>query len=265
MIEGDRLHFHSISSSSNPLLKDLRRSILRGSLTERGLCVAESFHLLREALRSERRVDAVIASESARRSIEEHFAGENLNIALVPDQLFKTIATTETSQGLIALVEPPVWTIDDLFTTRSLIVVLDGIQDPGNAGTIVRTAEAFAATGVMFLKGSVSPFNSKTQRAAAGSLFRVPFTSALDPAIARAALQQNRLQIFAGMPHTGNGERPKLQRPCALVIGNEGRGVSAEFHTLAEPVSIPTAGVESLNASIAAAILLYEAYRDESV
>jgi len=138
--------------------------------------------------------------------------------------------------------------------------VLDGIQDPGNAGTIVRAAEAFAATGVMFLKGSVSPFNSKTLRASAGSLFRVPFVAALDPAIGRAALQQNRLSIYAGMPHAGEAARPRMTRPCALVIGNEGRGVSEEFRSLAEPVSIPTAGVESLNASIAAAILLYEAY-----
>jgi RNA methyltransferase, TrmH family len=234
------------------------------------MCVAESFHLLREALRSNRLVDAVIASESTRRAIEEQFEGEDLNIALVPEPLFKTIAATESSQGLIALVEPPAWKIDELFTTRSLIVVLDGIQDPGNAGTIVRTAEAFAATGVMFLKGSVSPFNSKTLRASAGSLFRVPFVAALEPAIARAALQQNRFRIFAAMPdksmpHEGVGERLKLQRPCALVIGNEGRGVSADFRSLAEPISIPTAGVESLNASIAAAILLYEAYRDESI
>jgi TrmH family RNA methyltransferase len=206
-------------------------------------------------------VDSVIASESARRAIEEQFSDENLNVALVPEQLFKTIAATETSQGLIALVEPPEWKIDQLFTSASLIVVLDGIQDPGNAGTIVRTAEAFAATGVMFLRGSVSPFNSKTLRASAGSLFRVPFVAALEPAIARAALQQNRIQLYAGMPHEGEHTRPKIERPCALVIGNEGRGVSEEFRSLSQAISIPTAGVESLNASIAAAILLYEAYR----
>jgi TrmH family RNA methyltransferase len=227
------------------------------------MCVAESFHLLREALRSQRRVDAVIASEAARRAIEEEFDGADLNIALVPDQLFKTIAATESSQGLIALVEPPVWKIDDLIVPDCLIVVLDGLQDPGNAGTIVRSAEAFAATGVLFLKGSVSPLNAKTLRASAGSLFRVPFVAALEPAVARAALQRNRIPIFAAMPHAP--ESVNLRRPCALVIGNEGRGVSGEFRNIAEPVSIPTAGVESLNASIAASILLYEAYRNGPV
>jgi TrmH family RNA methyltransferase len=253
------------------LIKDLRRAILRGSLTEKGLCAAESFHLLREALRSGRRVDSVIASERVQRAIEEQFGNDELSVALVPEQLFQTIATTEASQGVIALVEPPEWPIDRLFAGETLVVVLDGIQDPGNAGTIVRAAEAFAATGVMFLKGSVNPFNPKTLRASAGSLFRVPFVAALDPAIARAALQQNRIRVYAAMPHAGNGarplherpfdERPKLSRPCALVVGNEGRGVSEEFRTLAEAVSIPTAGVESLNASVAAAILLYEAYQ----
>jgi RNA methyltransferase, TrmH family len=223
--------------------------------------VAESFHLLREALRSGVRVDAVIASESARRAIEEQFSGANLNIALVPDQLFKSITSTESSQGLIALVEPAAWNIDQLFTTDSLVVVLDGIQDPGNAGTIVRTAEAFGATGVMFLKGSVSPFNPKTLRASAGSLFRVPFVAGVEAPIARAALQHNRVALFAAMPQADDHERPKLRRPCAIVIGNEGRGVSEEFRTSAEAVSIPTAAVESLNASIAAAILLYELYR----
>jgi TrmH family RNA methyltransferase len=96
-------------------------------------------------------------------------------------------------QGLIALVEPPVWQIERLFQASGVLVVLDGIQDPGNAGTIVRTAEAFGASGVVFLKGSVSPFNAKTLRASAGSLFRVPFVSALEPAIARCV---KRLNVF---------------------------------------------------------------------
>jgi RNA methyltransferase, TrmH family len=254
--------FLSISSPANPLLKDVRRALLRGTLTSQGLCAAESFHLLREALRSNRRVEAVLASESARSAIERQFPEwPDLNIALVPDQLFSSLSTTEASQGLIALVEPPVWQIERLFQASGVLVVLDGIQDPGNAGTIVRTAEAFAASGVMFLKGSVSPFNAKTLRASAGSLFRVPFVSSLEPAIARAGILQHRLHLYAAMPQHARNGRPILKRPCALVIGNEGRGVSDEFREGAEPIAIPTSGVESLNASIAAAILLYEAFR----
>jgi TrmH family RNA methyltransferase len=255
--------FLSISSPANPLLKDVRRALLRGTLTSAGLCAAESFHLLREALRSRRRVEAVLAAESARGAIERQFPEwRDLNVALVPDQLFSSLSTTEASQGLIALVEPPTWQIEQLFQVSGVVVILDGIQDPGNAGTIVRTAEAFSASGVMFLKGSVSPFNAKTLRASAGSLFRVPFISSLEPAIARAGILQHRMRLYAAMPQATNQPgRPVLKRPCALVIGSEGRGVSDEFREGAEPVAIPTNGVESLNASIAAAILLYEAFR----
>src|ERR1700730_10079350 len=136
------------------------------------------------------------------------------------------------------MVERPCWKIEQLFRPDSLVVVLDGIQDPGNAGTIARAAEAFGATGVLFLKGSVSPFNPKALRAAAGSLFRVPFAYGLDSALARAALQQNKLDVFAGVP--SNSQLPSkpldqvdFTRKCALIIGNEARGVSPQLRSAA--------------------------------
>src|SRR5579862_8152552 len=154
----------SITSAANPLVKDIRRAIARGGLTDEGLCIAETFHLLKEALRSERDVPVVILSESARSSV-----GVNgRRTVILPDPLFQSIASTETSQGVIALVRPPEWSIDQLFRGQSMVVVLDGLQDPGNAGTIARAAEAFGATGLIFLKGTVSPWNPKTLRASAG-------------------------------------------------------------------------------------------------
>jgi TrmH family RNA methyltransferase len=135
-------------------------------------------------------------------------------------------------------------------------------QDPGNAGAVVRAAEAFGATGLMFLKGTVSPHNPKTVRASAGSIFRVPLVSGLDETLARAALEQRRLDIYAAMPA---GKRDlgdcDLTRPCALIIGSEGRGVSERLRSAALDLRIPVAGVESLNAAMAAGILLYEARR----
>jgi TrmH family RNA methyltransferase len=142
------------------------------------------------------------------------------------------------------------------------VVVLDGLQDPGNAGAILRAAEAFGATGAIFLKGTASPFNPKTLRAAAGSLFRVPFLYGMEPALALAALRDARLQLYAAVP---SAEQPladvDLTAACGLIIGNEARGVSRELRAAASAVSIPTAGVESLNAAMAAGILLYEARR----
>src|SRR5579883_3293928 len=167
----------TITSAANPLLKDVRRAIVRGSLTHEGLCVAETFHLLEEALRSDCDVKTVLAAEAHVRRL----AG--VKVAILPDRLFQSLAGTETSQGVMALVRPPVWTLEQLFRGRALVVVLDGVQDPGNAGTIVRAAEAFGATGALFLKGTVSPHNPKALRASAGSLFRLPYLAGVDAAL----------------------------------------------------------------------------------
>jgi len=255
----------TVTSAANPLVKDLRRAIARGGLTSEGLCVAESFHLLEEALRSECHVPVVLASESVKATVERHVAGlRGPRTIVLPDKLFQSIAATETSQGVIALVQPPEWTLEPIFRGRSLVIVLDGIQDPGNAGAIVRAAEAFSATGVIFVKGTVSPWHPRTLRASAGSLFRVPVVSGLDASLTRAALQQHRLDIYAAMPFNSSrmlAEDVDLGRRCAFIIGSEGRGVSTELHAAAQDLAIPTAGVESLNAAVAASVLLYESRR----
>jgi TrmH family RNA methyltransferase len=250
----------TVTSAANPLLRDVRRAIARGGLTAEGFCIAEGFHLLDEAFRSNREVALVLAAESVR-------IGVTARLVLVPDSLFQTIASTETSQGVIALVRPPEWKLGDLFREPSLVVMLDGVQDPGNAGTIVRAAEAFGASGVMFLKGTVSPWNPKTLRASAGSLFRVPFVTGITAPEAASASQLHTLQTFAAMPFTGSeklAHQVDLTRGCAMVIGGEGRGVSEQLRAAAEALAIPTVRVESLNAAVAASILLYEARRQRA-
>jgi RNA methyltransferase, TrmH family len=249
----------TISSAANPLLKDVRRAIDRGGLTSQGWCVAETVHLLEEALRSRCQVKMVLAAESARAQLPRMGA---IKLAILPDALLQKISATETSQGVLALVEPPEWKLEQLFEGRPLVVVLDSLQDPGNAGAIVRAAEAFGATGILFLKGTASPFNPKTLRASAGSLFRVPFLHGMDPALALAALHKRHVTLFAAVASTANAAADAdLTVPCALIVGNEGRGVSREWRTSAKDVSIPTVAVESLNAAMAAGILLYEARR----
>src|ERR1700729_1595413 len=183
----------TIASAANPLLKKVRRAIARGGLTSQGWCVAETRHLLEEALRSQCPVKQVLAAESARGQLPR-LAG--IRVAILPDTLLQRISGTEASQGVIALVEPPEWKLNQLFEGRTLVVVLDGLQDPGNAGAIVRAAEAFGATGAIFLKGTASPFNPKTLRASAGSLFRVPFVYGMDPALARAAIEENHVTLY---------------------------------------------------------------------
>jgi TrmH family RNA methyltransferase len=261
------LHPETITSPANPLLKEVRRAVARGALTASGCAIAETFHLLEEALRSQCEVQIVLASESARATVTA--LGRRLarvKVAILPDALFATIASTETSQGVMALVKPREWRFEQLLDGATLVVVLDGLQDPGNAGAIVRAAEAFGATGAVFLKGTASPHNPKTLRAAAGSLFRLPFVHGIEPAAARTALQQHHIALFAAMPATpqkaaNSLTAADLRGRCGLIVGNEAHGVSAFWREGAAPVSIPTVGVESLNAAVAAGILLYEARR----
>jgi TrmH family RNA methyltransferase len=256
------MNTEQLTSAKNPLLKDIRRAILRGGLTESGECVAESFHLLEEAIRSERQVTQIVISESVRSAVETRVKGLKIRIVTVPDAVMRQVASTEAPQGVIALVRPPEWQLDHLLRGQSLVVVLDGIQDPGNAGAIVRAAEAFGATGAIFLKGSVNPYNSKALRAAAGSTFRLPLVHAMDEELVLAALQSKRVELYAAMPEGGRLLTDvDLTRRTAFIVGSEGHGVRENLRRRAEDLKIPVRGVESLNVAVATGILLYEAAR----
>jgi RNA methyltransferase, TrmH family len=250
-----------VTSARNPLLKEVRRAILRGTTTEDGFSVAESFHLLEEALRSDCEIAAVFAAESVRTAVESHVRGlKKIRVVVLPDELFRSISATEASQGVMALVRPPKWSIEQIFRGQSLAVILDGLQDPGNAGAIVRAAEAFGATGVVFLKGTVSPYNPKCLRASAGSVFRVPLVAGMDERLTLAAVEQRKLEMFALMPKGSlDLSQCNFGRKCAIIVGSEGRGVSERLRAKAMDLRIPTVGVESLNAALAAGIALYAA------
>jgi TrmH family RNA methyltransferase len=261
----------TITSAANPLLKEVRKAIHRGGLTDDGLAVAETFHLLEEALRSDCEVKVVIAAASVEAAAEKHVGGlGSVRVIVVTDALFQSISGTETAQGVMALVRPPAWELPQLLRGCPLVAVLDGLQDPGNAGAILRAAEAFGATGALFLKGTVSPYNPKAVRASAGSVFRVPLLYGMDPGLARAALQQHKVDLYAGVPARSHGPaRPiadaDFNRPCGLIIGSEAHGVCEELRGAALDVTIPTIAVESLNAAVAAGILLYEARRQRTM
>ena len=237
-------------SDKNPLVKQIRRAVSKGTLTEDGYAVAEGAHLLEEALAAKCEVGAVIVAESA----HLHYPGARI----VSDRTFRELASTETPQGVIALVRPAVATLVQMTSGTALVVALDGVQDPGNAGAIVRAAEAFGATGVVFLKGTVNPYNPKCLRGSSGSVFRVPLVAGVE---AEQILDAG-IAWFAAMPRAARlVSDADLSAPCGIIIGSEGRGVSPALAERATGLRIPTAGVESLNAAVAAGILLYEARR----
>jgi TrmH family RNA methyltransferase len=252
-------------SDKNPLLKQVRRAVHKGSLTDDGFSIAEGFHLLEEALKSQAEIGTVIVSQSVKGAIQSHVKGLKLRVVIVRDADFPSLASTETPQGVISLIRPPAWTLDQLLRGRALVAVIDGIQDPGNAGAILRAAEAFGATGAAFLKGSVSPYNPKCMRASAGSVFRLPIAAALDESLLLAALEKKRSVLYAAMPRADLlVSAANFKNSCAIVIGSEGRGVSQQLAEQAIALRIPTTGVESLNAAVAAGILFYEARRQRT-
>jgi TrmH family RNA methyltransferase len=231
----------------HPLIKNVRKAVQRGGRTADGLAVAEGPHLLREAMQSGARVQAVISVEPL-----------DVPHQLVDAATMSSLSSVESTRGVIALVDVPESPLDRMLAGNPLIVLLDGIQDPGNAGTILRSAEAFGATGVIFLKGSVNPCNPKVLRASAGSIFRIPFAT-MD------WHEFENLTVYAAMPTGGIApHRAELNRPCALVAGNEGSGVSDQIRETARSITIPTERVESLNAALATSILLYEAHRQRT-
>ena len=238
-------------SDKNPLVKQIRRAVSKGTLTEDGYAVAEGAHLLEEALAAKCEVGAVIVAES----VHLHYP----DARIVSDKTFRELTSTETPQGVMALVRPAVATLAQMTQGTALVVVLDGVQDPGNAGAIVRAAEAFGATGVVFLNGTVNPYNPKCLRGSAGSAFRVPLVAGVG---AEEILGLTGLAWYAAMPRARRLlSDVDLSQRCGIIIGSEGRGVSAALAERATGLRIPTAGVESLNAAVAAGILLYEARR----
>ena len=254
-----------VQSKQNSRLKELRKALAHPGRNERGLVGIEGPNLVAEAIRTGLRVDCIFASdEEAIKDIQ----GGTLEILLVPGEQLKSILATEAPQLVAALVEPSHSTWADLSRAHSpaLIVMLAGIQDPGNLGTILRSAEAFGATGLICLPGTVSAWNQKAVRASAGSLFRMPVLNVGEA----EAFEELRKAGVRVLTTAVKGAQPAnsadLAGPVALVIGNEGSGVPAEVAAKTDgAVTIPCPGpVESLNAAVAASVLLYEAARQRT-
>jgi TrmH family RNA methyltransferase len=183
---------------------------------------------------------------------------------IVAEDVFLSATATEHPQGIAALVHAPAFTLQAMLHGTPLVVIAAGLQDPGNLGTLVRSAEAFGATGMILLPGTVSLSNPKTLRASSGSAFRLPVI-AMPADDAFAALREAGVQIVAAVARDG-GE-PDLRQPVALLIGNEGSGLPEEWVAAADArVTIPCPGaVESLNAAVAGSILLYDAMRQRRI
>lgn len=276
------LRLRPVTSRQNALVKELRHAFTQGETAE-GLCAIEGVRLIEEAIRSRLKLHALFVRESsktkAQRVIDQ--LSKHAEALLLPDSVFDSAVLTESPQGIAALVKVRQHDLDSaLAVAPALIVVAAGVQDPGNVGSLIRSAEAFGATGVVGTEGTVNFWNPKTVRASAGSVFRLPIlkTQASDLISQMRARQIRLLGLVA--PHGErqtvecNGSSPQTPRrlhdadltgSCALFVGNEGAGLPRDLlREIEEFVAIPQARVESLNAGVAASIALYEAQRQRS-
>jgi TrmH family RNA methyltransferase len=262
-----------VQSRQNARVKDLRAALHGNGRTPAGAIAIEGTHLVIEALRSGLRLHTIFIRSGSETLLETVGQAANLDPATLdavtdilelPDDVFLSAVATEHPQGIAALAAPPQFTVDDLFLApRPLLLVLAGLQDPGNLGTLVRSAEAFGAAGILALAGTVSCWNPKALRASSGSAFRMPILSLPEEA-AVAALRAHRVVIYAAVASGGIiASEAALHYASALLIGNEGAGLPPSLLAAASHrITLPCPGpVESLNAAVAGSLLLYEASR----
>ncbi|MGB7844756.1 MAG: RNA methyltransferase [Candidatus Acidiferrum sp.] len=274
-----------LTSRENRWLKEFRVALRGGVATASGAVGVEGVRLVEEALGSGCRVEAVLFSESGERHRERlaPLVGKpetGFPVLRTTDRLFEGIADTEHPQGVAALVEPRKVELANLLETPGgncapLLVVLAGMQDPGNVGTIIRTAAAFGATGVVTTgtgqSGTASPFAPKALRASAGAALHVPILNGMALGILLAQLKLNGIRTVASCVHGDEAGamapwEVEWCEPIALLVGNEGAGLPEEVVQGADGrIHIPMArGVESLNAAAAATVVLYEAFRQRA-
>jgi RNA methyltransferase, TrmH family len=258
-----------IEGRYNAQVKELRAAFSHGERTSDGYCAIEGFRILEEAIRSGLRFRAVFFSESAAPRAEKLLSqlGAQVETLLLPDKLFSSAVPSDAPQGVAALARSKEISLEDVLAKSQAgpLLAIAGVQDPGNLGTILRSAEAFGVGGVLLGEGTVSPYNPKVVRASAGSVFRLP--------LARAKLSESLgwmkdrgLRLVGTASHKGSPlDQAKLSGPLAIFVGSEGAGLSRDLiQEMDEVLAIPQAlQVESLNVGVAASIVLYEVARQK--
>jgi len=255
-----------VDSRQNSRVKELRRLFGEARPNQRGEIAVEGMHVVEEAIRSGLRISAVFFSESAGERAHKLLAqlSSHTDTVVLPDQVFASAVPTETTQGIAGLIQLKAFELERVLAAApALLVLAAGVQDPGNLGTMARSAEAFASTGLLLGEGTVSPWNWKAIRASAGSLFRLPSVK-VELSKVLPQIRERGIRVLATSSHKGTSiSDVDLRVPVALIVGSEGLGVPKGVVTQADEIIAIRHSplVESLNAGTAASILLYEAAR----
>ena len=256
-----------ISSMSNAQVKNLALLLKKAKeREEQGIFVIEGVKMFEEA-KDAGLLKKAYCSESYYREIThvkpDYF--DDLNYEILTDSVFKETSETKTPQGIMGTVHIATYKLEEILRhPRACLLLLEDIRDPGNLGTMIRTAEGAGVTGIILSDSSVDVYNPKVIRATMGSIYRVPFYQAGDFYETLTLVKAQGIELYAahlqGIPYDTEGS---FRKRCAFLIGNEANGLSEQASALADTrIKIPMEGkVESLNAAVAAAILMYEAAR----
>jgi TrmH family RNA methyltransferase len=252
-----------VTSAQNPSLKRIRLLHERAGREKEGLFLLEGAKVLNEAFARGITIHDVVVSKNFWTEGMPNVDQAHLNsMSVVDDKLFKELMTTQSPSGVIAVGTARQYSFADcLKGEETLVVVGEAIQDPGNAGTLIRAALAFGASGVVLTKGSVDAYNPKVVRSAMGALFALPVVTGVEAGTVAAQLKSANVRVLALEPSTGKRLcDTNLRGSVAVVLGNEGNGLSQDALNLAdELVTIPmTETTESLNVAVCGAIVLYE-------
>lgn len=260
--------FETISSKDNKVIKEIRKLKEKKYRTENNKFLVEGFRFAGEAVDSDFEVSHIFFSENVEEKFQhfkdQHKVGENTKIFKAAEAIIKTISSTENPQGIVAVVENKKFPVD---FQHGIYIFVDKVQDPGNMGTIIRTANAAGAKGIIINKGSVDVYNDKTLRSTMGSIFKIPVIIDDDLSVLTKLKENSFKLIVSSLDTNKNFYAADLRHKVIIAVGNEGSGISDEILKLAdEIVKIPMPGnAESLNVAVAAAIMMFEAVRQRTV
>ncbi|WP_096202739.1 TrmH family RNA methyltransferase [Bacillus sp. FJAT-45350] len=244
-----------IESVQNPKVKVWKKLHSKKGRDKEGLFIVEGLHLVEEVLKSEVKLKELIVEESV--EIPNEWQIDSKSVIQVTERVFKEISETETPQGYIAICHQLKST--EIGTEEGKFLLLDGVQDPGNVGTMIRTADSAGISAVILGEGSVDVYNSKVIRATQGSLFHLPIVKGnLTEWI--TSFKSNKVPVFGtSLTEASTYTAIQPQEHFALIVGNEGEGVKQDIlQQTDQNIYIPIYGkAESLNVAVATGILLY--------
>ncbi|WMM23647.1 RNA methyltransferase [Tissierella sp. MB52-C2] len=261
-----------ITSSKNPLIKEIKSLYRKKDRMKNKSFIIEGIKIVEEAIDNNYSIKNIIYTDQLFKTKDGEDFYQKIrsleNIVYVPDNIFKEISDTENPQGILGIAMYKYNGVEEIFKIETpFLLFLDGIQDPGNMGTIIRTADAFNISGVIITEGCVDPYNPKVVRATMGSIFRVPLYYTSKAMEDLMKLKKENIKIYST---SLDGSIPiydaDFKEGFILSIGNESKGVSEETFSLSDKlIKIPMPGMaESLNAGVAASIIMYEAMKQRA-